>query len=778
MSRYGSAIYGLSRYGETPKLAYSVDPMSLLVYNFSETLVSWQIPSGTFSRVRLLRNQNGYAEHAEDGIIIWEEINTTVSRTSYRDGSATSTAIPIVPGKPIYYKIFLFTNEKVWVAAGSVGGVIPGSHDMGRRLVDALPRVFTSKEQSPLSEIEAVVSNTPGVVTSATKSVVVIKTDNGDLETYQVSGSTNKYGKPLVAVGQSVNPGTILATDSDLNLFLDGFAFSMDEALTYLDLLNPDHTLISTPESLIPLETSNFGLTLEPGIPLKNQKRLVREAIFMYTHKGTRTGIETYVESLSGYAPTITVSENLLLTTDESTFYSGTGNWVPTGATLASSTEQVPATNANNIDGTHTCKVIASAAGHMALGKNAPVTKAVPVTPGTTYTLSSTIKSPASAGNITPKVSFYTKDGTLIGSEYSGTATAATNTWSTISLTKRAPMEESQALIAVTGNGTTITYTTGANHTFAVGTSMTVQGFSTAGFNVTGATVTATTSNTFSVLGSTTGTITSENGYAVNNELDATYAAIDFAWSAAGTYYIDTVCLQKGSSVAYDEARALTLYLNPNKKNYIKNPSFEGNVTDSWTKTGSATVTQDSSVPTLAYSGTKSAKIVGTGAWTYTANSAPITPGSYYSASFFYKSNASMTLTFTGKDSGGTVIDVHTATVPISTDWARFSATDLVNYGESTTTYTIGLSGTTGTFYLDSVQFEKGPSATEYFDGSMPDGYGTVWESTANNSTSDMYFNKNFKVPRVGYTLKDWVPMNTFWRLTTSHGLEYTNLMV
>jgi hypothetical protein len=105
MSRYGSAIYGLSKYGETPKLAYSVNPMSLLVYNFSETEVSWQVPSGTFSRVRLIRNQNGYPEHAEDGIIIWEELNTTVSRTAYRDGSILSTAIPIVPGKPIYYKM-------------------------------------------------------------------------------------------------------------------------------------------------------------------------------------------------------------------------------------------------------------------------------------------------------------------------------------------------------------------------------------------------------------------------------------------------------------------------------------------------------------------------------------------------------------------------------------------------------------------------------------------------------------------------------------------------
>ena len=130
MANYGVGVYGASKYGVTPRLAYSVAPMSILVVNFSEAYVYWQVPSGTFTKVRLVRNQNSYPEHAEDGYIVWQETNTTVSRTFFLDGEDPSTAAGIIPGKPIYYKMFLFTGDKIWVDAGSVTGLIPSDHGM------------------------------------------------------------------------------------------------------------------------------------------------------------------------------------------------------------------------------------------------------------------------------------------------------------------------------------------------------------------------------------------------------------------------------------------------------------------------------------------------------------------------------------------------------------------------------------------------------------------------------------------------------------------------
>ena len=76
------------------------------------------------------------------------------------------------------------------------------------------------------------------------------------------------------------------------------------------------------------------------------------------------------------------------------------------------------------------------------------------------------------------------------------------------------------------------------------------------------------------------------------------------------------------------------------------------------------------------------------------------------------------------------------------------------------------------------MQAEYGVTPSEYFDGSLPSQYGVVWEGTADNSYSHLYYNKPYKIPRIGQTIYDWVPPNTFWRLKTYGGLEYTNLTV
>ena len=720
MANYGVGVYGASKYGAVPKLAYSVEPMGITVINFSEVYVSWQVPSGTFSRWRLVRNQNSFPEHAEDGVIVYDEVNTTVSRVLFRDGEDYIGKFAITSGRPIYYCLFLFTGDNKWVKAGAINAVIPSDHGMQSTLMNTLPRVFTSKEQSPVSEVN---------------------------------------------------------TSSYLYSFLDAFSFTLEEFLTYLDLLNPDHTLLDTPAELIPLENGNLGLTGEPGLPVKNQKALIREAIYMYTHKGTKNALTTYVKALTGYDSVVTVSPNLLLNVQDSTFYKSIGNWSATAGTLSSSTDLVPASVTTSIDGTYTCKIVASGAGSMTLGKDSPIFKGVPLIPATTYTLSAQVKSPASAGTITPSITFYDRTGTAIGSDVTGSSTAANNTWKQISMTARASHKELQAISTATGTGSAITYTTVNNHTFVTGTSITVTGFSTAGFNVTNATVTGVTANTFTVSGAQSGTTAvGETGSAVNDETDATYAGIKLAWSAAGTYYVDLVCMQVGSSVSYDDARAVTITLNPDKTNYIQNPSFETNVTDSWTKTGTVTITQDTSVPPLVFSGTKSAKLVATGNWTYTAESLPVSAGSYYTASAYVKASSALTVTLIGKDIDGNVVDNDVYPQGTFANWTRIEVTDLVGSQDTIVTYDLQFSGGTGTFYIDSVQFERSPFATEYFDGSLTTDFGAVWTGTTDNSTTAMYYGKNYKIPRLAYTLSDWIPTNTFWRIVDASGTEYTNI--
>ena len=642
MAKYGNVTYGGTKYGETPKLVYSVEPLTLTVLDFTKVYVAWQSPSGAFSRIRLVRNQTGFPETAEDGVIVWDEFSTAgnVSRSSIIDGVDNPTSISIVPGRPIYYSMFLYNDSDVWITAGKITDVVARDHGSHKKIMDIIPKVFTSKEQSALH------------VTDET---------------------------------------------SALYNFMYGFSVTYDQLLTLIELSQPLHLKEGSPFSLLLVENENVALDPEPSLPVRSQKKLIREALYMYSHKGLKLGLETYVESFTGYSPTITVSPNLLLTVQDSTFYQSTGNWVFANATAEDSNEQVPAPGDNVIDGIYSCKVTATNAFTMNLGANTPITKGVPVQPELEYITSIKIKSPASAGNVTVSVKWYDGKGALIETD-NGSNVSANNTWKSASVIATSPV-------------------------------------------------------------------------------DAVYAAVQVSGSAAGVYYVDQVCMQEGDEIDYDEARAITVELSPNKINYIKNPSFE--VDDSnWTKTG-ATFAQDSNVPTFGYTGAYSGKFVAVGAWDVkTSYAIPINPGQYYTASFYVSSDDATeigcSIEFYNLEDE-LVSTFEAVEQPISDTFSQVTVTGITDSASDAIYAIFKVTGGAGTFYIDLLQFEKSFVATEYFDGSMPSEYGNIWQGTANASYSLAYYNKPLKIPRMSSTVADWIPQNAFWRIKTLAGLEYTN---
>ena len=646
MSKYANVLYGSGNYGETPALDYSVDPMSSVVLDFFTVQVSWQDPTGEFSRIRLVRNQTGFPEHSEDGLIIWEEFATegAVNKDTFIDGQENPLQ-PITNGRPIFYSMFLYTSDDEWVVAGTIEDVMPSDHGMQKTMIDLIPKVYTSEEQSPLA---------------------------------------------------------VTAEDSVLYNFIEGFSFTTEQFMTAIDLIRPNHLVEGTPSTLLRAQELNVGLEPESTISVKNQKKLIREAFYLYANKGTQNGIETYVEALTSYAPTVTLSANLLLTVQDSTFYNSVGNWTATNATLTASTAQVPTTSSpNQMDTTYTCQVVASGSGAMSLGNADPILKGIPVLASTQYTASCRFKRPTGSGNVTLSVQHYNKDGNATGSLHSATAVAASSSWQQTSLT-------------------------------------------------------------------------------VTSESDAVYASIRIAYSSAGTYYMDEVCFQLGSTAVYDEARTITVEVSPNKINYIKNPSFEVNAS-TWTVTG-ATFSQDSSVPVVGYPGSYSGKFVAAGAWNIRTNyEIPITAGQYYTASAYMKALAATTVDLKIKFYDDADVLVTTAIaedVAVTTSFTRVSVTGLPDSASAATYATFEVVGTAATVYVDLVQFEKTQTPTEYLDGSMPSDFGVIWSGTANASYSYQYFSKLIKMPRLAQTLGNWMPPNTFWRLRTPVSIEYTNLTV
>lgn len=788
MSKYSNIVYntnGSYLYGpdstaaQGAKLAYRVDPMLVKSVEFGKVIVAWKDTTAKYTRARLVRNQDGFATGPDDGVSVWSaeyDYGTTHGFGGSGNGVdiysdqyivysqgyfsnykvfVDGHTIPLTAGKPVYYTMFLFVDdgtEKYWVEAGKVYSILPKDHGTHDKLMNILPKVYTSPGRNPLDEVDPT---------------------------------------------------------SDLYKFLGGMSYTLEELLTYVDLLMPDYSQHLTPAQAVPLWRSTYSLTPEPVMTVKNQKALIREALYNYSHKGTSLGLGSYVESLTGFTPEISVS-NLLPSLADSTFYKSTGNWVatnPSDLTLNSGgtgAGDVPTgTFLTRGDNLYSAKVTAAAAGNLSLGLGADsVSKGIPVTPGKTYNL--TFYAKVSTGSFTPVVTFYDYTGTALtgkpGPSVSGSS------WAQGSVTSiYAPKKIIENVVRAVRVSPTLTRYYAYPTTSITGNDVvTIRGFGVASLDVTGKAVAsvdpATNSFVLTVSNGSvpSGTDVTARATASNAATDAVYASIRMTYSAAATFYLDMVNFQEGSSTTYHEARGVDVFLNPTYTNYVKNPSFESYSSPSfptWSSTGTLALTQDSSVAHVAPTSSKSAKLAGTGAWTFyteytPASTDPVWKSSsgktaatalnnkYWTASLYIKSDVATTLTL--RTVGGTAV-TGSVSIPAG-DWSRKSVTLLVPYDyTSGTKLQLVVSGTGGSTYLDCVQLQVGHLATEYFDGSLPVGtFGVVWDGgvgNANNAYSHLYTNKLAAVNRLFYTLKDWAPRGSFASISTYGGTAENGLI-
>ena len=665
MAKYGNFIYGRAKYGATPKLRYSVEPMVMSVITFDTINVGWESPRGTFSRIRLVRNQVGYPEHPEDGVVVWDEYATegTVTRSgpeAFLDGQDNLGDIPFSTGSQVYYRMFIFTSDKKWVIAGSINDLVPSDHGMHDKMLSLLPQVYTTKEQTPFGTIDGPENNVLGV------------------QTY---------------------PGSALYN------FIDGLSFTYEQLLTFAEILQPSLSSDHLTPSLLGVASLNKGLSVEANLPIKNQKRLIREAVNIYKTKGTKLGIENYAECLTGYAPSATVSPNLLLSVQDSSFYKSTGNWhFGLERTFEASTEQGPTpSEVGSIDEAWNCKVELYGVEYISLGFFSPITKGVPVKETTEYTYSLYLKTPTGSFPFELCIVWYNEQGQLLETpvwyEYE-----SSSSWDTYELTLTAPEGAAYA------------------------------------------------------------------GLAVISGHDEPTAVV---------HHIDAVCFQEGSSRNYDEARAITIALAPDKTNLINNPSFEVNVSDGWSITSGGFIAQDVDVSEVVASGESSAKVFGTDDWDLTSNSAPVSPGTYFSLSSFLKPiDGPVTLSLVVLNSDNEVINAYATSVAQSSDWSRYTVTGFEALDSEVASVYAKVTGGAGNTFIDCVQLERSPVPTEYADGNLTSSFGVVWGGTENNSYSHTYFNKDTKIPRLALTINDYLPPNSFWRITTLGGEEFTNLSV
>ena len=417
MARYGNSVYQAAYYGSNAnQLAGSAEPVYAVATTYTSVLVTWAEPVGAgtdYIGLKLLRNQDAYAETEEDGIVVWSWVpDDGYLKTRLEDG-VEFTGIPLSSGRYVYYRMWLQKPDGKWVPAGETYTIVPSTHSTNLpnggtistldKLMDTLPRVFSSISRAPLDEVDK---------------------------------------------------------KSTLYQFLSAFSFTLDEFLTLTSLLIPDDSGRNTNPGVLMVKADQLGLPLGSVSTTKSQKRTVREAIYVYSRKGTAKALSTWAESVTGFAPTVTLSPNLMLSNQDSTFNGGIGHWVPLGKcsiTMDNSTYP-PTSEPLAIDMNYTGKVTVTSAGaKLVNGLFNPQGEGIPVVGGTAYNISLYSQCSTSSASVKITASWFDHTGTLISSSSSSPISVASG-WTKVAYENQTAPTGARYLALSLEFGTTGTY--------------------------------------------------------------------------------------------------------------------------------------------------------------------------------------------------------------------------------------------------------------------------------------------------------------------------------
>ena len=678
MARYGTNIYsdnianGGFLYGQSPQIALSIEPFTATALDYQKVEVAWTPPVGDFLRFRLVRNQDGVPDTEEDGVFLIDtaDLEAVSNTTSFIDGvdNTGESAVALSPGKYTHYSIWLLLTNDAWYNAGQVTTILAKRHEeiLGgtdrtrnthERVMDLLPRVFTSVTNSALDVVD---------------------------------------------------------TESDLYTFLYGFSYTLDELFTYIDLLVPNHLYTNFSASMLDARAYEYGFSSENRASTKFQRRLVREAPFIASRKGTLLAIETLVESISGYIPTITPSPNLMLSTQDSTFRGGIGAWQTEGACVFSLENTVipSLVEPRMLERGYTAKAVVSTAGaKITNGVTDSVTRGVPVKSGTSYSFSGYFLSSSASGSIVLTLSWFDRLGVLISSNASSSQTVGTS-WVKKAVTATAPATAVYA-------GVTVTF--GYAATYHVDMVQVATSDITVFHEARGVEIQI---------------APTKQNLITNPSFEAgTYTA---GWTIVGT----------PSEIAINSSVTGPLGINANNIYGGSGSSFL-RVTGGGSG-NSVSTTVSSITPGKFYTFSIYAQAVtGTLDQTITLSASSALLGTSVSNS---------------------------VTITATTTWDRYQVNVYVptEYTDAVITATVAnAANTSAAINFEAAQLESGFKATDYFDGSFINN-GSEWSGTAHASTSYMFQNKGVKIPRLQQELPKYLPIGMPYILESQDGIEFS----
>jgi len=834
----------------------SVAPVKATALSHSTVRVSWFSPNpSNFQAIRLVRNQYAFSENQEDGEILYEYNGQGDSGeadvTEFFDGVDTSlSTVDLIPGQHAYYSIWLLLSN-AWVNAGQASALVPSEHGSSTsssvelktthtKVMELLPRVYTSATYSPFDEID---------------------------ET------------------------------SDLYKFMKGISLTFDEMLTLADLTAPSASSRGIPDNVVLTAFKNLGLRVTSIAPTFYKKSLLSKAPYLLSIKGTKEALQTFVETYTGFNATISDTSkpptadfnysNLLLNAQDSNFHKGgLGSWksVSNATLTVESSSDIPTTESGVLAGyslksQYRLKVVTAdntptdilsqwRLGGSAQDQTPNIYEAlgdgIPVEPGEEYTFYWAMKlGTGTTPAVKPVIKWYDTYGSLISTETPSSAINATSSWVRNEYTKIAPGKKTLSTgYSITTTGTIIS---SIGHGLSSGDTVyfedeflpfvgvrTVSSvtdddnfiidFSNDGItleDVSSSVVGGVTiltigdgntsqlqSNNLITKSSGTGTlqsgtrltgILSENTFTVNlqpsvaltgatilasiygatvdfyvyktnsagdgPETPARYAMVGFTQTdRASTFYMSSFQFAKSGVAGFIEARCVDVYLEPSKINYLSNPSFAESTTGWTSPGGTLTNLENSTLVGVPYSSVgKMAKLVTSSS----SSSSSIPDIRTTSAVTISTSNSYYTFSIYIKGDANYTLKlglnngggrIKDTTINVTTSWQRFSVTMYVT-NPSSGLYPI-IYGTRSAAQTIRLKYAQLEETQKATD--YFDGsfinQEAFWSGTSNASKSYVYVNKSQKMAEMSVHLNDWVPLGSVWMLRSYYGIEAIGL--
>jgi hypothetical protein len=259
MAIYEADFYALSRYGTPLAVDYGVEPFTADPIGNGRTRVQWTNPPGDWTGFRLLGSRYGWATTADDGDILLDLTGpTTPGQYVDIDGSTPSLSAFR------YYTLYLLIDGD-WQRAGMTSTLAVVGESTQDTLLSFIPRYFRLAVPNELT---------------------------GNIE------------------------------NQELRNFVNILAFGVDYIRSYAKTLpaanDPSVVHLSDLESL----ASQFGVEYLHALPARLMRQRVTNASLLSKVRGLRSGLRDLVGLSAGYDTEIVLGRNLMLTQDQSSFYS------------------------------------------------------------------------------------------------------------------------------------------------------------------------------------------------------------------------------------------------------------------------------------------------------------------------------------------------------------------------------------------------------------------------------------------------------------------------